>query len=141
VACRAGAVGGGIYVLGTGVRETEFKVPSGISVELTNKETVKTKFLVKSGESVSEREVPAASNVSKMMSVVSSDLASLFVSTVEGGPTAAVSVVVFPSSSLLVGREPQAYPVYIMVHSSDTGECPGGQSKSHDALVFCSCIM
>jgi Rab proteins geranylgeranyltransferase component A len=129
VSCRAGAVGGGVYVLATGVAKTETKTTSEIVAELTNKETVQTKFLIKPSETFTDNQVLIASCVSKMMVVVSSDLASLFASTVEGGPTAAVSVAVFPSNSLLVDGEPQAYPVYVMAHSSDTGECPAGQSK------------
>jgi Rab proteins geranylgeranyltransferase component A len=129
VACRAGAVGGAVYILGTGVARKEAVTSSGIEVELTNKEIVRTKFLVQPSKPFPESQTSAASIVSKMIAVISSDLASLFVSVVEGGPTPAVSVVVFPSDSLLVNAEPQPYPVYIMAHSSDTGECPIGQCK------------
>jgi len=58
---------------------------------------------------------------------VGSPLTHLFESFVEGAPVAAVSVVVFPSNSLSVDGSPQPYPVYIMIHSSETGECPQEQ--------------
>ncbi|EKD15259.1 putative rab geranylgeranyl transferase escort protein [Drepanopeziza brunnea f. sp. 'multigermtubi' MB_m1] len=124
VACRAGAVGGGIYVLGTGV--TSYKISSDeerTEVHLSNHEVVKTKHLVQAPDSPSLD----AKLVSKVVAVVSSPLTSLFRSSVEGSPLAAVSVVLFPPSSLAVEGVSQPNPVHLMVHSSETGECPNGQ--------------
>jgi Rab proteins geranylgeranyltransferase component A len=129
VACRAGAVGGGVYILGTGVRETSSIGASQVEATLTNDEVIRTKALIKSCDSNSELEGAHLNNVSKMIAVVSSNLASLFTSTVEGGPTAAVSVIAFPSNSIAVDDQLEPIPVYIMAHSSDTGECPVGQCK------------
>lgn len=128
VACRAGAVGGGVYVLGTGIKTTKASEP--VEVELTNGETIKTKHLARdpsSGFGVSATYSPKI--VSRIIAVLSSSLDSLFESSIEGAPLAAVTVVVLPSGSLTVDRKENTHPVYIMVHSSETGECPAGQSE------------
>jgi RAB protein geranylgeranyltransferase component A len=126
VACRAGAVGGGVYVLGTGIKQSELVTEDAekfSSVQLSNGETVKTRHLI---SGVRYDPLANQSMVSKIIGIVSSPLTSLFKSSVEGSPLAAVSVVVFPSNSLPEGIA-QLYPVYVVVHSSETGECPAGQ--------------
>lgn len=126
VACRAGAVGGGVYVLGTGIKNT--KINESIEIELTNGETVKTKYLA--GESNHEVATLSTSKVvSRIIAVVSSSLDSLFKSSVEGAPLAAVTVVVFPPETLTLDGNDNKHPVYIMAHSSETGECPTGQCQ------------
>lgn len=129
VACRAGAVGGGVYVLGTGVQSvTTNSEPADRSVEatLSSGEVVKTKVISKEsivdGAAINEN----TRVISRSISVVSLPLTTLFESTVEGSPLAAVSVVVFPPNTLIID---QPRPVYIMVHSSETGECPTGQCQ------------
>lgn len=129
VACRAGAVGGGVYVLGTGVKDANVQDGShDVEVILSNEETVKTRSLIR-GTTFSDDASTQTEVVSKMISIISSPLASLFTSTVEGAPTAAVSIVVFPSGTLVIEGLSKAQPVYIMVHSSETGECPSGQCE------------
>lgn len=125
VACRACAVGGGVYVLGKGVENVSPK-ESGksniASVKLDGGETVTTDWVA-----VSDEDLPLSMGhsgteilVSKSISIVTSPLTTLFPATAESGPTPAGAVVVIPSS----GNLP---PVNIFVHSSDTGECPTGQ--------------
>jgi len=100
VACRAGAVGGGIYVLGTGIKSSAFVRDEDelFTATLSNDETVKTKFLI--GESdIIASSTPA---VSRIVVVVSSPLNSLFKSYVEGSPLAAVSVVVLPAKTIAI---------------------------------------
>jgi RAB protein geranylgeranyltransferase component A len=129
VACRAGAVGGGSYVLGTGIKTVQEKgEDQPIEVELSNGETVKTKYLARGSESKDDT-TPSPRALSKIIAVVSSPFASLFESSVEGSPLAAVSVVVFPPNTLTTDTIPHTHPVYIMVHSSETGECPAGQCQ------------
>lgn len=125
VACRAGAVGGGVYVLGTGIKSSQ-KNGDKVEVVLSNGETVKTKHLVPSPETKvqSSSDVKA---VSKIIAVVSSPLTSLFESSVEGSPVAAVSVITFPPNSLGIKGRIQTHPIYITAHSNETGECPAGQ--------------
>lgn len=126
VACRAGAVGGGVYVLGTGIRDVKSIDDEGVAtyeVDLSNDEKVKTKHITRSSPVAS----PAVTRVAKTMVIVSSPLKLLFTSTVEGSPTSAVAVVVFPAKTILAPDVSQDYPVYVMAHSSETGECPAGQ--------------
>jgi RAB protein geranylgeranyltransferase component A len=133
VACRAGAVGGGVYVLGTGIKTSEAFTEDGeqlSKVELSNGENVRTRRIV---GKVTGHDLANPKTVSKIIAVVSSPLTSLFQSSIEGSPLAAVSVVVFPSTSLLEGTA-QPYPVYIMVHSSETGECPSNQCQCPPSL-------
>lgn len=125
VACRAGAVGGGVYILGTGVKNTERSADSdSIKIALTNDETVHTKMYVDSSTAT----IGSVQAV-KSITIVSSPLSHLFATTVEGAPIPAVTVVVFPAGSLTVEGTLQTYPVYITVHSSETGECPQGQCE------------
>jgi RAB protein geranylgeranyltransferase component A len=129
VACRAGAVGGGVYVLGTGIKSTQ-TVAEGqlIEITLSNSETAKTKHLA--GEkTVRDDESPDSKAVSKVIAVASSPLTNLFESSIEGSPLAAVSVIVFPAGTLGSEELVHSHPIYIMAHSSDTGECPAGQCQ------------
>ncbi|KAI9641914.1 Rab proteins geranylgeranyltransferase component A [Ciborinia camelliae] len=126
VACRAGAVGGGVYVLGTGIRDAKGIENEGVTthdVDLSNDEKVKTRYITR----INNGTPPAAIRVAKSMAIVSSPLGTLFTSTVEGSPTSAVSVVVFPAKTLPASDYIQDHPVYVMAHSSETGECPAGQ--------------
>ncbi|XXH02389.1 R8 protein [Hypoxylon texense] len=119
VACRAGAVGGGIYMLGT---KAEIKDGSGdgeISLDLSNGLSVRTAKLVTS-QNEAASDTPT---ITRLVAVVSSPLETLFEVNVEGAPTPAVAVVAFPSSP-----ESSNGPIYASVHSSSTGECPAGQS-------------
>lgn len=136
VACRAGAVGGGVYMLGTGIINTRTSSPESaddgeiLELDLTNGITVKTKLLVRGRE-----ELPVASNdtierLSRLIAIVDSPLTSLFDTVVEGAPIPAVAVIACPPGTLDVPSEAvsQEYTVYALVHSSDTGECPPGQT-------------
>ena len=133
VACRAGAVGGGTYILGTGVEDSS-SYEASKQVKLSNGETITTKYFARDASSAVKSGLKVA--VSKVVAVVSSPLASLFTSTVEGAPTSAVSIVAFPSGTLSIDGSAQRHPVYILVHSSETGECPVGQCEWALSLIF-----
>ncbi|KAH8885721.1 hypothetical protein GQ53DRAFT_353049 [Thozetella sp. PMI_491] len=133
VACRAGAVGGGVYMLGTGIAKQK-PAPSdsdghNIELQLTNGENVKTKLLVSGEESGVEG---SETTVSRLVAVVASPLASLFTATVEGATRPAVAVVALPRGLASTAHDS---PVYAFVHSSDTGECPIGQSTVYLTTV------
>lgn len=134
VACRAGAVGGGVYVLGTGITSSVTNSDNSIEVTLSNGEVVKTKLAFRDVSSDKPSSNPTA--VSRLIAVASTPLLSLFEGSVEGSPLAAVSVVVFPPESLAIDGTPNTHPVYIMAHSSETGECPAGQSQSISLLQY-----
>ncbi|KAL9128149.1 MAG: hypothetical protein Q9217_003123 [Psora testacea] len=144
VACRAGAVGGGVYVLGKGIKDMDkprsqlhnaqtSDTRATIALQLDDGETVEAPQVVCSPHDLaSDNEQQACSTevTYRSISIISSPLSQLFSVPVEGAPPPAGSVVVFPSSTLTMERErtPANHsPVYLMVHSSDTGECPAGQ--------------
>ena len=129
VACRAGAVGGGVYVLNKTIR----KVASDgnvTSLELDDGEKITTSWLcgsatdLKKAAAIDEDDEVSYNVTSKSISVISSPLATLFPTTTEGGVTPVGAVVVKPADN---DDEP---PVNILVHTSDAGECPMNQSKS-----------
>lgn len=133
VACRAGAVGGAVYVLGTGISGADTGA-TDVSLTLTNDEAVQAAYYISSQDKAKEINSDAPA-VSKVIAVVSSDLSSLFVSTVEGAPVAAVAVVAFPADAVVVDGESSSLPIFVMVHSSDSGGCPQGQCKPNSFLI------
>lgn len=145
VACRAGAVGGGIYVLRKGIERID--VPNidnegdhgPLDVVLEGGVKVKAHWIVSTpNDSPDLNPGPPMSQVDKIfhgISIVSSPLNALFPPPAEGAPTSAGAVVFFPSGSItdardLKGTTEEDPPVYLVIHSSDTGECPEGQCKS-----------
>lgn len=130
VACRAGAVGGGVYVLGTGIVSNSQLggEDERIEVHLSNDEKVKTRHLTRDMEP-SNDPCLNTTTISRLTAVISSPLTSLFESSVEGSPVPAVSVIVFPPTTLSTDTIAHNNPVYVMAHSSDAGECPVGQSQ------------
>ncbi|EEA26965.1 Rab proteins geranylgeranyltransferase component A [Talaromyces marneffei ATCC 18224] len=130
VGCRALAVGGGVYVLGRGIE----------SVDTSRDDEGFHQLTLSDGEKIRSRAVagtfwdlpenagsPSASTqkVARSISIVSSPLKLLFPVTAEGGPVPAGAVVLVPSEALSDASD--VAPVYLLVHSSETGECPDGQ--------------
>lgn len=128
VGCRAGAVGGGIYMLGTGIKELkDAGNDEEVELELSEGTVVKTKMLFRGPGDAHKGD---GTKVSKLIAVIGSPLGSLFQATIEGAPTPAVAVVALPPGSMKSsGEVDSTYPIYAIAHSSDTGECPAGQSK------------
>ena len=150
VACRAGAVGGGVYVLKRGFarhgdadQETPNRDTSLSTVRLQDGEDVKSHWVVGSLWDLPSRAHPPPedqihpSYVARRITILSGSLSQLFPLPAEGAPPPAGAVVFFPSGTLEPESEdrmpPTAKtelpPVYLMVHSSDTGECPAGQCE------------
>jgi RAB protein geranylgeranyltransferase component A len=127
VGCRAAAVGGAVYMLGSGIDRfspAESSSAGELELVLTDQTVVKTKSLYQGSENLAV----GASQVSRLTVVVNSPLTALFEPTVQGAPTPAVAVVSFPVGSVLTDDGTASeYPIYSMLHSSDTGECPVGQ--------------
>lgn len=127
IGCRAGAVGGGIYMLDTRISRNENSNGREISLKLSNEVSIRTTALISSQQTCST----TSQTIARLVAVINSPLQSLFEILAEGAPTPAVTVVAFPSGSLSNSSSPGLdVPVYAFVHSSDTGECPSGQSKS-----------
>lgn len=151
VACRAGAVGGGVYVLHKGVEKVNEarSQPNGTKEEeprmllhSNTDEPIKTRWLVASDNDLPslgyEKDV-AGVTACRSITIVSPLPSQLFPSTGEGGPTPAAVVVVFPTGSLrteISDSSNECSPVYLMIHSSDTGECPEGQCESESCTAL-----
>jgi len=141
VSCRACAVGGGIYILGKGLSSASDGAPevteTGTKLRLKDGETVTAKWIV-SGNTASTTDTPS----SKSISIVASPLTPLFPPIADEAPAPASAVVVFASGTLSLDlHREELPPVHISVHSSDTGECPVGQSKSFPYLYFINAVM
>lgn len=159
VACRAGAVGGGVYVLKKGFEKHENLDQQALEIDgtlldeatqvstvrLEGGEDIKTHWIVGSDwdlpsqlETDTSKEA-VADYFSRSISILHSPLSQLFPPPAEGAPPPAGAIVVFPTGTLELEYEsdkPQILkedlpPVYLMIHSSDTGECPAGQCKSN----------
>ncbi|KAI0908670.1 rab protein geranylgeranyltransferase component A [Ustulina deusta] len=125
VGCRAGAVGGSTYMLDTQVSMDEPDNDGEISLKLTSQISIRTTTFVTSQQNCSN----TSQTISRLVAVINSPLQSLFETLTEGTPTPAVAVVAFPLGSLSNNHQPGPdIPIYAFVHSSDTGECPLGQS-------------
>jgi RAB protein geranylgeranyltransferase component A len=147
VGCRAAAVGGAVYVLANGVVEvrTSAKPLESFSaaheVRLVSGDTVAAKNIVGSADDLpnsSSSDLDSSTNHS--ISVISSPLRSLFPPAQEGSPIPAGAIVVFPSGSLR--NDDTLAPVWLIVHSAETGECPVGRSKlKHNSLIALDSMM
>ena len=142
VGCRAGAVGGAVYMLGTGISEVQRMDSDGetnVQVSLANGVVVKSKTLVQSTKETSTDSVL----LSRLIAVVNSPVSSMLQVVVEGAPTPCAAVVAFPVGSISTDDgTASGFPIYALVHSSDTGECPAGQCEyfpSLDLSCLCSC--
>jgi RAB protein geranylgeranyltransferase component A len=134
VSCRACAVGGGVYVLGKGLSSTSEEsaevTESGTKLRLKDGEVITAKWIIGGSTSTAPED-----SYCRSIAIISSALKPLFPPIAEEAPAPASAVVVFPSGTLSMDTEAQDLPpVQIFVHSSDTGECPMGQSKS--TLIF-----
>jgi Rab proteins geranylgeranyltransferase component A len=151
VACRASAVGGAVYTLGRGLRkisgpneqsaEIEVTREDLIRLELSDGEEIKARLVAGCAEDfpADTMEISATSLNSELVktlhsiSIVSSPLEHLFPPTSESGPVPAGAVVVYGGDEHKRASHDhsvsQAVPIYMMVHSSESGECPPGQCK------------
>jgi Rab proteins geranylgeranyltransferase component A len=164
VGCRAGAVGGGVYVLGRGIDDIEaLPVTSAdaqsngsrgndLAVRLSDGERITSKYVV--GDevdlpTVATEQPPndsttSSAQLARSISVVSSPLPHLFPATSENGPIPAGAVVVLGGGGLAEKRASDEHgsdhlgepPIYLFVHSSDSGECPTGQCEYISHVCF-----
>ena len=150
VACRAGAVGGGVYVLNKGVEEIEHpqnnNLPGheenpnneahALTLQLQGGQKIKTDWLAGRQYDLPFSMVSSTDAsetfITRMISIVSSPLIKLFPTTTDGRPSPSGTIVVFPTgtiSNVSATSTAEVPPVYLIIHSSDTGECPAGQCK------------
>ncbi|KAM3437520.1 hypothetical protein NHJ13734_004587 [Beauveria thailandica] len=134
VGCRAAAVGGAVYMLGTGITSVAKRADetTRLDISLSNGMAVKAKTLFRSSQTVPEDSVC----LTRITAVIGAALPRLFEPVMEGSPTPSAIVVAFPTGSVSDDSgHTSEYPIYAMVHSSDTGECPSGQ-----CIVYLSTI-
>ncbi|KAF2722248.1 hypothetical protein K431DRAFT_222609 [Polychaeton citri CBS 116435] len=141
VACRACAVGGGVYCLGNGVSSLSSTRGEHASrqheVKLTGGEILKASWVAGTSEGLpgiqcdNVASSPAAAFY-RSISIVDSPISSLFRPTSEGGVTPAGTIAVIPGKS---NTDP---PVHLSLHSSDSGECPGGQCVIYGSVLTSS---
>jgi Rab proteins geranylgeranyltransferase component A len=135
VACRAQAVGGGIYLLGHGLARVQSEAhgvedDALVQSTLSDGTSIRSQYVAGSFDEISAHEETQgrqepSSNTWKSISVIGNPLSSLFPATSENGPNPAVAIVLVDENS-----DPNNNPIYLQVHSEDTGECPAGQCKS-----------
>ena len=134
VGCRAGAVGGGVYVLGAGIIGQE---PADnldqVRISLSNGEKVTSSYVVGNTDDLSHidwTETDDANPSQKLarsmhhISIISSPLKQLFPQTSDNGPVPAGAIVLVDDKD-----NSNSSPLYLQVHSEDTGECPSGQCE------------
>lgn len=130
VGCRASAVGGAIYMLGIGITEVRKDTEGNakdVELALSNDVVVKTKVLV---QCVAGQKSSGNIGLSRLTVVINSNLPLVFEKFNDGAPTPGVAVLGFPPGSVTDDNgTASTFPIYAMVHSSDTGECPVGQCK------------
>ncbi|KAI9725714.1 MAG: Rab proteins geranylgeranyltransferase component A [Chrysothrix sp. TS-e1954] len=144
VSCRAGAVGGGVYMLGNGVKEVksdaDLAVMGGytdpkraLRLELDQGEHLSTQWFVRDTEVFGQQDGTIEEHC-KSIDIISSPLSKLFRRLDDEDsqiPTGAVISVRDLSST-----ESRIPPVYIIVHSSDTGDCPAGQCVLYSSVAL-----
>ncbi|RKF77556.1 Rab proteins geranylgeranyltransferase component A [Golovinomyces cichoracearum] len=127
-ACRTGAVGGATYILGTAIERTYTTTCESeefIGVQLSSGVDVATRHLISTSENYQPHK---NKSVSRIIAVTTAKLSSFFQCSIEGAPTPAVCVVNFPAGTLKVQDSTSfGNPIYLTIHSSETGECPDGQ--------------
>jgi RAB protein geranylgeranyltransferase component A len=124
VACRAGAVGGGVYVLKKDIQSRSSLDENKIGLVLAEGEKISTSWLVGCPDDIpAESSHNVTDGLTKGIFIVAPALATLFPPTSEGGVTPAGAVVAVPSGDT---NKP---PVHIIAHSHESGECPSSQSK------------
>ncbi|KAK6526685.1 Rab proteins geranylgeranyltransferase component A [Arthrobotrys megalospora] len=152
VLCRAAAVSGNaIYVLGDGVVDIQESGPVSTSSPglSTGSTESNLRLRLQSGDVIQAQHVvgthpnlPIGSHANQSSSnstthwmslyVVSSPLRNMFQT--DEPPPAAGAVVYIPAGSVKVNDRSNVNPIYVVAHSSDTGECPDGQSILHVSM-------
>lgn len=139
-ACRALAVGGGVYVLGTTIESVNVaedstslaKGPQPLKVTLRNSDNITADWIIAGISDLTPGTAkmgPSHSGLAKSaraIYILSSPLEALFSSSEDSGPSPAGIVVVIPNT--ILSDQIKTFS-YLFIHSSDTGECPQGQCE------------
>ncbi|KAL9023039.1 MAG: hypothetical protein Q9180_008423, partial [Flavoplaca navasiana] len=158
VACRAGAVGGGVYVLNKGIESIDRAIQTPASptiveetghimstVKLQGGDDVKARWIIGTPSTLrhcSDKDLDQQTvfaEVTHVTAIVSSSLTSLFPPPSEGSSPPGSIVVVLPPGAIGLPKslDPVDIPlVYLIIHSSDTGECPEGQTIIYASMTL-----
>ncbi|KAL8998774.1 MAG: hypothetical protein Q9169_002224 [Polycauliona sp. 2 TL-2023] len=150
VACRAGAVGGGVYVLKNEIESIDKAAQTQESstnvegtshllstIKLQGGDEVKARWIIGTHSTLhgfpdeAFQQQKTRVEVTHVTAIVSSSLASLFPPPAEGSPPPASIVAVLAPGTIELPQSLELADVpavYLIIHSSDTGECPDGQS-------------
>lgn len=124
VACRAGAVGGGVYVLKKGIDSISELSEGKIELVLSGGEKVTTTWVAGCPNDIPSSTSPTSNDgLTRSITIVAPSLDTFFPPTSEGGVKPAGAVALVPADS------PNEPPVHIILHSHESGECPSSQSK------------
>jgi len=155
-ACRAGAVGGAVYLLGHGIDSVETFAPAesgppddtpepALSITLSNQTQIRSRFVVggpddlpRSSLDTESCERMVSASTLRSITVVSDPLPQLFPPTSENGPVPAVAIVLLEPQASDAEERP---PIYLQVHSEETGECPTHQCEFLMSFNVVSCMM
>jgi len=147
VSCRSGAVGGGVYVLGNGVKTIVAREHSAVdntgekvdkrvlSAELASGDVVTADWIVGEQDNIPASLVSQVADapfctVYRSISIISSSMDYLFPQPAEGSAQPAAAVVVLLSGTFHSTESGEgSRPVRMIIHSNTTGECPDGQCK------------
>ncbi|KAK5090032.1 Rab proteins geranylgeranyltransferase component A [Lithohypha guttulata] len=139
VACRAGAVGGFVYLLGHGIKSVvPLHEDSSFEVELSDGTIVRSKHLVGMTDDLPVEILSTPNSgqprrddqtVAHSISVVSSPLKPLFALASDSSNVPAVAIILVDDGDLTQS------PIYLQVHSEETGECPFDQSIIHASTL------
>ncbi|KAA8893681.1 hypothetical protein FN846DRAFT_501774 [Sphaerosporella brunnea] len=124
---RGAAVAGGINVLACGVESLTSGDDSKILAKLTTRQTVTADWVLNTTHTPST--TGTSFTLSKGIYIITSSLPSLFAKKFQDDRVSPNAVVLtFPTGSLITeGGEKNNAPVYIIAHSSATGECGHGE--------------
>ena len=136
VACRAQAVGGGAYLLGHGVDALDLD-GSGelelVKVKLSDGTQVRARWVVGGVYDLPSRNSPQLASTARSgvvtqhsIHIVADPLKDFFPATSENGPVPAVAIVLVEYEDSI-----EKAPIYLQIHSEDSGECPPGQCKCY----------
>ena len=134
VACRAQAVAGGVCLLGHGINDIRRDQNSAetplLHVTLSDGTRVRCRCVagmaddLPCGSSENQHMTDDGSKTIHSISIVNDTLKTLFPATSEDGPVPAAAIVLIEDTT-----RRESLPVYLQVHSEDTGECPAGQCE------------
>ncbi|KIW27078.1 uncharacterized protein PV07_06857 [Cladophialophora immunda] len=148
VACRAGAVGGGVYLLGHALQALSAPANTPVLAPLDGGDSTLVECTLSDGTRIRTRyvagnrdDIPISKDVVEEVAslcttwrsihIIADPLKSMFPPTSENGPIPAVTIVLVNGGTPEHGKD----PVYLQIHSEDTGECPAGQCLIYASVV------